>query len=309
MISWFFIALVAPVLWAVVNHLDKYVLSRYQEERGVGAILIFSALSSFFILPIILVFKYQFIFNISGLDLLILIITGFLGASAFFLYLKAMNIEEASVVIPLFQIDPLFGYLLSFIFLKESLNVEQLGYAFMILAGIILVSFEIDLENKIKFKKKAVLLVTGASFMFALNSVLFKKIALADDFWVSVFWEYVGLTLFGILVFIFSKKFRNSFVEMIDTPRSKILTLNFASEVLYITGGLANNFAVLVAPVALVFVVNSYQPLFVFISGILLKLLYPRIISEKITRKHLVHKFIAIIIISIGSILLYASSH
>ena len=66
----------------------------------------------------------------------------------------------------------------------------------MILIGIMLLSVEIDTDNKLKLKKKALYLVATSSFLFALNGVLFKKLALLDSFWVSIFWQYVGLTIF-----------------------------------------------------------------------------------------------------------------
>ena len=306
--NWFLIALIAPILWSVVNHIDKYILSRYQEGRGVGAILIFSSLFSVVVLPFIIFFQHSQIFNIPWIDFLALIIIGFLSATAFYFYLKAMDIEEASVVIPLFQFDPVFGYILSCLILKESLNLNQILSSVLILVGIIILSVEVDIENKFKLKKRALFLVAASSFLFALNGVLFKKLALLDSFWVSIFWQYLGLIIFGILVTIFYKKFRQDFFMLIGTPKLKILSLNAVSELLYIIGGLANNFALLIAPVALVFVVNSYQPLFVFIGAVLLTLFFPSFVSEKISRKHFFHKLISIVIILIGSYLLYSSS-
>lgn len=309
MSSWFLVALIAPILWSIVNHIDKYILSRYQEGRGVGAILIFSSLSSIIILPFIAYFYRFQIFNISLVDFLVLIIIGFLGATAFYFYLKAMDIEEASVVIPLFQFDPVFGYILSYFILNELLNINQILASVLILIGIMLLSVEIDADNKFKLKKKALFLVAASSFLFALGGVLFKKLALVDSFWISIFWQYVGLTIFGISILIFYKKFRQDFVMMVTTPTLKVLTLNVVSELLYIIGGLANNFAILIAPVALVFVVNSYQSLFVFIFGVLFTIFLPHFASEKISRKHFFHKLISIIIILIGSYLLYLSSN
>jgi len=54
--NWFLIALIAPIVWSIVNHIDKYMLSKYLKERGLGALLIFSALSSVIILPFVLYF-------------------------------------------------------------------------------------------------------------------------------------------------------------------------------------------------------------------------------------------------------------
>lgn len=311
MSNWFLIALIAPILWSVINHIDKYILSKYQDGRGVGALLIFSSLSSILVLPFIAIIYRSQIFNISFADSIVLFIVGFLSAIGFFFYLKAMDTEEASVVIPLFQFDAILGYFLSYFILNESLNLQQVLASVLILTGIVLLSLEIDIENKIKLKKRILLLVITSSFMFALGGVLFKKLAIEDSFWVSIFWQYVGLTIFGGLVLIFYKKFRDSFLEMVFVPniKFKLLSLNIFSEVLYMLGAIANNFAILLAPIALVFVVNSYQPLFVFIAGVLFTIFLPQFAVEKISKKHFLHKLISIIIILIGSYLLYLSSN
>lgn len=237
-----------------------------------------------------------------------LLFVGLLSAGAFYFYLRAMDIEEASIVVPLLQLVPIFGYFLSFLILGENLSTQQVMYSLLIIAGIAILSVEIDIENNFLFKKRVVYLVAASSFLFALHDVLFKKIAVQDTFWVSAFWQYAGLTLFGIFTFLLSKNFREEFIKMIKGHNLNILSLNVVSETLYIMGNLANNFATLLAPVAIVLVVSSYQPLFVFIGGVFLTIFLPKIISEKISKKHLIHKLISIIIIIIGSYLLYFSS-
>lgn len=306
--NWFFIALIAPILWSIVNHLDKYMLSKYLKNRGVGALLIFSSLASIVILPFIIYFYHSQIFNVSNTDLVTLLFVGFLSAGAFYFYLEGMNEEEASIVVPLFQLVPIFGYFLSYLILGESLNIYQILSSMLIISGIIILTIEIDIDNKIILKKKVLILITISSFLFALHDTLFKKVAIIESFWVSVFWQYASLVIFGILILIFIKKFRKDFFAMFSGMGVKILSINITSEILYILGNLANNFATLLAPVAIVLVVSSYQPFFVFIGGIFLTIFLPKFVSEKISNKHLIHKLISILIIIIGSYLLYSSS-
>jgi len=306
--NWFLIALIAPLLWSIVNHIDKYMLSKYLKDRGVGALLIFSALASVIILPFVLFFFHSQLFNISNRDLVTLVLVGFLSAAAFYFYLKGMEEEEASVVIPLFQLVPVFGYFLSYLILGESLNLAQIFSSLLVISGIIILAVEIDIDNNVTLKSKVLFMVTASSFLFALHDTLFKKVAITESFVVSVFWQYVSLTVFGLLIFIFIKQYRDDFLSMIHGSGKKLLSLNVFSELLYIMGNLANNFATLLAPVAVVLVVSSYQPLFVFIGGVLLTLFFPHISMEKISTKHLVHKIISILIIIIGSYFLYSSS-
>lgn len=308
MSDWFLIALVAPLLWSVVNHIDKYMLSKYLGDRGVGALLIFSALSSVLVLPFIAFFFHSEIFAITKVDLITLIFVGFLSAGAFYLYLEGMQEEEASIVVPLFQMVPVFGYALSYLILGESLSTAQIFASLLVLLGIVILAIEIDTDNKVILKKRVLVLITLSSFLFALHDTLFKKVAILESFWISVFWQYVSLALCGIALLLFVKKFRSDFFSMFKGIGSKILSLNVASELLYIAGNLANNFATLLAPVALVLVVSSYQPLFVFIGGIFLTVFFPHITMERISRKHILHKFFSILIIIIGSYLLYTSN-
>jgi hypothetical protein len=50
--SWFLIALIGPILWAIVNHIDKFLLSDKFEGSNVGALMIFSTLQCGLLLPI-----------------------------------------------------------------------------------------------------------------------------------------------------------------------------------------------------------------------------------------------------------------
>lgn len=309
MSNWFFIALIAPFLWSIINHVDKFMLSKYLKDRGVGALLIFSALASVLILPFILYFYHGQLFNIPGKDIWTLIFVGFLGVGAFYFYLMGMEAEEASIVIPLFQVEPVFGYFLGYMILGESLNTSQIFSSLLVIIGMVILATEIDIENNMKFKGKVLGLVVTSSFLFALNYTLFKKVAVTESFWSAIFWQYVSLTIFGILILIFVKKFRNDFLEMFKNNSGKLIPLNIVSEVLYIIGNLTNHFATLLVPIAVVMVVTSYQPLFVFLGGILLTIFFPHIITERISNKHLLHKIISIVIIIIGSYFLYSSSN
>ena len=71
--NWFFIALIAPFLYAITNHIDKYLISKYIKEGKVGALIMFSALFGIFALPIILVIN-PMVLNISLWQIIILVV-------------------------------------------------------------------------------------------------------------------------------------------------------------------------------------------------------------------------------------------
>ena len=307
--NWFLIAISAPILWSIVNHIDRYLLYKQLKGRGLGGVFIFSSFFSIFVLLFVLFFEHAEITSIPIIDAFYLCAIGVLNGIAFYFYLKALDHEESSIVVPLLQLIPIFGYFLAYFLLGEVLNSQQTLAAIIVIIGIIILSIDFDIDNhKLTIRKKVLILVALSSFCYALHDVFFKSLTNESSFFVSTFWQYLGLVIAGIAVFFLSKSHRKEFIDMLSLKDKKIYALNISSEILYVFGSMATNFATLLAPVALVLVVSSYQPLFVFIGGTLLTLFFPNISNEKITLKHLVQKLLSIIIIIIGSYLLYSAS-
>jgi hypothetical protein len=80
-----------------------------------------------------------------------------------------------------------------------------------------------------------------------------------------------------------------------------VLSLNGVNEIINIIAKVAFNVASLLTPVTLVWIVNGLQPFFVFVYGVLLTVLLPKISQENITRKALLQKIVAIIVMFIGT--------
>ena len=71
--------------------------------------------------------------NNPGLGSIALIImSGILYMAAILLYLQALRTEEASVVAPFFQAGPLFGYVLAYLVLGETLTPRQMAGGLLI---------------------------------------------------------------------------------------------------------------------------------------------------------------------------------
>jgi len=299
--TWFLIALIGPILWAIVNHIDKYLLSDRFEGNNVGALMIFSTLQCGLVLPILYLFNHD-IFAVSLSNILLLVVIGIISVFAIMPYMYALDEEEASIVIPLFQLIPIWGFVFSYFLIGETLTVFQLIGCLLIIAGSIIITLEFDEEEKIKFKKKTILLMLLSTVLFAFYETLFKYVAVDVGFVVSSFWEYLGVFLMGVIFYLFVKKYKESFKHLLKTSGGKIISLNILSESFTIIGNAAVNFALIIAPVALTLTVSGIQPLFVFLIGIFLTIFFPNISKEKMSKKHLIQKVVSILVIIIGGI-------
>ena len=200
--TWFFIALIGPFMYALTNHIDKILLEKYFKNNGVGTIILFSSIFSVVVLPF-LFFIDKTVLDVGGLQIIVLLIVGILGALVLWCYLLALKNEEVSVAIVFYQLMPVFGYILSYFILGETLTKLQIVAMVIVILGTAIISFEIDAENKFKLRRKTILPMLAAAFFWALGGVLFKLVALEENVWRSFFWENVGLLIVGIFIFIF----------------------------------------------------------------------------------------------------------
>ncbi len=304
--SWFSLAIIGPFIYACCNQIDKVLLTRYFKSGGVGTLMLFSSLLSALALPFLYIADST-VLAVSALDIVILGIVGVLNIAILWLYFLAMDEEEASVVVVFYQLVPVIGYILGYFILDEVLTKTQLIAMGIIILGATFLSFDFDSENKLKIRYKTALYMLGASFFWALSSVVFKYVALEENVLRSLFWEHVSLSLFGIFLFCFAHKYRTEFMIALRENSKKIIGLNFINETLYITGTVIFSFAYLLAPVALVLLANSFQSFFVLIIGIFVTIFFPQVLVEKINPRHIAQKVIAIVITGIGTYILLST--
>src|SRR3989344_4012527 len=302
--QWFFIALGAPFLWALVNISDKYLVEKYSTgTRGSGGLVLFSSLIGIFVATAIGTLTSQ-IFSISLFDKFLLIIVGGITIAWVVLYLFTLEIEDVSAVVPWFLTIPIFGYVLGYLFLGETLSLQEKIGSLVILCGVFLISIDFSGEKK-KFKWRSALYMLVACFLVSIAGVIFKYVTVDENFWISSFWEYVGLGGFGILIYLFIPKYRKEFMLMNKQGGGKIFTLNTASEILTIGGNLLTNYAILLAPVTMVYLVGSFQPAIVLFMTLFATKFFPNIAKENLTERVLMPKVISIFIIILGSAILF----
>lgn len=304
--NWFFIALAAPFLWGLVNIADNYLVSKFsdkEKERSSGGLVLFSSLIGIIVAFVIWIFIPN-VFDIPILDKLLLLVCGILTIVWVILYLFTLEIEETSAVVPWFLSVPVFGYILGYFFLGETLTLQQFIGSGIVFSGLIFISIDFREEKK-KLKHKPMLYMLSACVAIAISGVIFKYVTVGNNFWVSSFWEYLGLGISGLLIFLFIPHYRESFLHMNRTGGRKIFLVNTTSELLTITGNLLTNYAFLLAPVAMVFLVSSFQPAIVLFLTIFATKFFPHIAKEDMSKHVLVPKIISVIIIIGGSILLF----
>jgi drug/metabolite transporter (DMT)-like permease len=295
--SWVLFAFSGPVLWAISVHLDKYLVERYFKQSDVAVLLLFTAFIGLLLLPFIWFFEPSVTSPGAG-SIALIILAGIFYMSAMLLYLQALQSEEASVVAPFFQAGPLFGYVLAYVVLGETLTGRQMAGGALIIFGALIVSLRFGQSVKL-FKARLAVLMLACGFIMALSSLIFKIFAIEVRFWTTTFWMFVGEAVFGAALLAITS-YRRQFVTLLRENTAALLSINGSNELINLGGGLGNRYALMFAPLSIVQAIGSTTTLFVFVFGVVLSVCCPGLGRETLSARDLAQKGIAAVFVAIG---------
>ena len=292
--SWILFAILAAFVWALVNVVDKFILSKWVKKPIVPLMIVS-------IVSLIVASFIYFVRGFSSLSfghIILALFAGLFSASMTLFYFSALKREEVSRVVPLFYLAPLFIAILAAIFLGEVFSpLIYLGVIFLI-SGAILISTK--KMRKIKLGAAFWLMIIS-SLSMSISQVIIKYLLNFSDFW-TIF-SYVELGVFLTLVPLFFFKF-SDLMENVREKGKRVVwavsgnTLLNVSAVLFMTIGIS------LGPVTLVNALASIQPFFVLLFMVMLSLFLPKILKEEIGKSVLVRKLIAIVLMFVGVLLI-----
>jgi drug/metabolite transporter (DMT)-like permease len=298
---WLPFALSGPVLWAISVHLDKYLVERFFKDSNVAVLLVFTASMGVLLLPFIWLYEPD-VTAPGAASIAVITASGVLIMGALLLYLRALQTEEASVVAPFFQTSPLFGYVLAYLVLGETLSGRQMIGGALIIAGALIVSLKLGASGDAaagRFKARLALLMLGCGFAFAVSALIFKIFAIRTEFWTTTFWLFVGEAIFAVGL-LSIRAYRTQLCALLRTHTAALLSINASNELVNLGGGLGSRYALLFAPLSIVQAIGSTTTLFVFIFGVLLSVVSPRLGRENLSGRELVQKGVAAVLVATG---------
>lgn len=304
---WILFAFIGPVSWAASTHIDKYLVDKYFQDADTAVLMVFTAIVGIIALPPIWLVDPE-VLALPPLTIAVMAASGLLYMGAMLFYLRAIQSAEVSAVAPLFQLSVIFTLALGWLLLHEHLTWVQLGGVALILAGALSLSIKPHAFLR-SFNVRLLALMVGATLVMSLSTVAFKYFAIEDaSYWGTTFWTFVGEALFGIVILVLPGRWKQ-FEDLFRRNPGAMLGVNAANEVINLGGGLAVRYASLLAPVALVSAVSSTTTLFVFLFGILLTLFLPKYGREDLSRRNLIRKGVAALLVAAGVALSGGSTH
>lgn len=303
---WFFIIISAYFLLAVCGLIDKHLLTGPIPQPKVYAFYIG-------VIGILAVLLIPFIdFYIPALpDIFLSFLAGFMFLYALFWLYKSLHLFEASRVIPAIGgLVPLFTFGLIYVFSlgREVLSFSEISAFIFLVLGSVLITFRKEKFITLKVLRYS----TITAFLFSFSFVLTKYVYLSQPFWNGYVWMRIGGFLAALGFLVFAKEIKKEILK----PRVSLLsfllrlpkTIRTAGIFLFnkglgTTANILQNFAIALAPLGYVAIINALQGVqyvFLLILAILISFKFPLILKEEVSKRVIFQKILAVLFIATG---------
>ncbi len=317
--NWLTLTIISYLLLAFVNLGDKFVMDKILGDSRVYAFTVA-------ILSLIVVIIAPWFLKWPGLFLfLINILAGTFFIFALWTMYEALKKGEASrVVVVIGSIVPIFTLFFSLILFKENFTLNQWFGMFFLLAGMLQMSLIVSRRTKWstftkrtlsvfsgKYKKKWIFLSILSAFLYAVFFISTKYAYSQQEFLSAFIWTRLG-GLLPAALFLIDKSSRKIILESFKLKKKRPRLLRLRKEkkprkfLVILNQGLGSlaallqNYAIYLGPVAIINALQGIQYAFLLLLGIFFSFFFPKILKEDISKKVLIKKSTAIVLVGIG---------
>lgn len=285
---WIFIAISSHLVWAFGAIADKFIISNKIKNPYIYCIWMFAIGA---IGAVIALFTGFHILTLNQfLWVFLAIIFEF---AAMFPYVKAVQLEDISRINILWVLIPLFSLIMAYLTMGEGLTNNQIVAFCVLIFGVILASMKFG-KGTIKFSK-AFWWMFLSCFGFAIYGTAVRHVSQEiGPLDVFIYTHILGALL--ALPFFFFKKIRDIHALEIKTFNAKTILIIFTSIFIGMIGTLLNIWALSLGKVALVYAMEGFQAIFVFILTVIFALFIKVYLREDLDKRNVALKVCALLI-------------
>jgi uncharacterized membrane protein len=275
--SWIILSIIPAFFWSITNLIDQHLSRRFFINDAVG-LQATTGLFTFVSGLLISIFIYGK-YDITLMQTLCFLAMGAAYNVAHIPYIKALQLDEAKIVVPLFQLVPVFVFILAWLFLGETISGRQaIAGVFIIVAAI---GIMYDFKGwSIKYKTFGLMMLScfGIAALITINRHIVQ-----ETHWLPVSaMLMIGSGLFSASIFAVNRKSLKNTVSLFKDNSYKILVFFVAMELVGRSAMLLFQKALAIAPAAALVQVtlNGTQSFFIFGLTMLFALATPSTIAK-----------------------------
>jgi hypothetical protein len=195
--QWVLISLIPPLLFAITNYIDSYILKKYSiDTKALPVYLIFTGGLTSLICYLFFGIELQL-----NEDIYSLIASGLSIMGGIYFYCRALQWNKIILIVILFQIIPVMGLIGGYFFFHEIPGDQQLFGSFLIITATLLVCFKKG--EKFSFDQTFIYMIL-ADILFCASNLIVKGMGAVYP----VSEEFLFLSLFLARENLFYRRFK-----------------------------------------------------------------------------------------------------
>jgi drug/metabolite transporter (DMT)-like permease len=309
MLNWFYIALEAYFLLAIVNLTDKFLIDGVIKNSKTYTFLVcFMGGAIFVLAPWFLTWPGLVIFLFNFLSGIIFV------AALYFLYESLRRGDASRVVMVIGGTIPIFSVIFSYFFLHEYLNVYQIIGTVFLLIGVFTIAFIpsrhsfwekllSSYRQEISGKENIIIFTLLSALFYSLYFVISKYAYSQQPFLSGFIWIRFGAFL-TVTAFLLVKKTRRDIIKSLKpapdfSHQKKNLWLFLFNQVLGAGSFLLQNYAIALGPVAIINALQGFQYGLMIVLGFIFGR-FVKLFRSDSSLRVVAQKIAALVFISIG---------
>ncbi len=293
---WLVITAIGYFFTALANLVDKILLVRY-----INRPLVYAFFIGFLSIVAAVLIPFGFVWPGPGM-IFFSLITGATFILALYLLFSALSLGEASKIIPLVGgVSPIFVFLFSWLGLNQRPMGNEFWSFLLLLLGIYFISRESF--KRTSHTKHDLIFSVAASIIFAFYYTQSKYIYERESF-INGFVSIAFGTFLAALALLLWPPNRQAIFENFKQRKTPASLLFFLGQGSGAIGSLLTSYAISLAQVTLVNALQVLQFTFLLLMVILLSKKFPHLLEEKLTKKVILEKVLAIFFIGLGLVFL-----
>ena len=295
--TWLLLGLLAPVLFATVNCLEKVIVDRSRTSvyHYIAWVGVYDGLIGLVVLGAA---SGQ---GIDGRAYFGGWLSGTMVSVSLVLYLTALRLGQVARVIPIWYLNPLMVAPMAALFLDERISILAVVAVVLAVMGGVLVSWQGGKDSRSFGDPLPILLALAAAVFMAVSIVLAKEFLES-----GTFWQFFGTFRLGvatIMLWAFALPDVRGEFGMVLRNRS-FMGMVIAAELLVSVSLIVRNGAINLGPVSLVAAVSSIQPTMVFLYSLALATFVPSRFGHWIAFKSIKPQVAGIGAITVGVVII-----
>lgn len=300
--NWLTVTILSYFILAVVFLVDKYLL-----KGSIPNPKVYTFYVGCLGILILLIAPFIGFYMPETPKIILSILAGALSVYALFWFYKALNNFEASRIVPAIGgLVPLFTFGLVYLTSlgREILPPSGIAAFILLIFGSILIS--IEREKTITLKSFQISIT--AAFLLSLSVILTKYVYFGQPFWNGFIWLRVGGFLMALCFLFFTKEVKEEIFNKRVSLKKKTMGIFFANQAAGGGAAILQNWAIALTPLAYIAVINALQGVqysFLLIFAVLLSFKFPQILKEEISKRIIIQKIFAVLLIGLGLLFLF----